>query len=178
MIQVVATLPNPDAIVRWLESTIRPCLTPDVSNYAKGRLRCWLGTEPTLTKPARLLPGTEVDPRVLNRLAELISWPFDFCLATYSGDEIGVGIKPHRDAYFARHEARSLHLSGECLWSYWRDRGGIELPHDELLLEPGQVIAFDCKRLHAAAPGPKRWNLNFWRRKMDGTEYADAKPMW
>jgi hypothetical protein len=65
MIALIRTL-DTAALLTWLERTIRPALKPDISNYAKGRLRCWLGTEPTLTSPTRLLRGLECPKRLLN----------------------------------------------------------------------------------------------------------------
>lgn len=158
---------RPDLVEKWLESTVRPALRPDVSNYAKGRLRCWLNNEPTLSSPTRILPGFEVRDEIISRLAELIEWDFDFCLVTYSGDETPIGISPHRDAAFANFDAMSLNVSGECRFDYWEDRGASKKtgPSHSLILTPGDVTAFNCKHLHAATPGPKRWNLNFWRAK-------------
>ena len=39
MIQSVRVVSDHAAITAWLERTVRPVLTPDVSNYATGRLR-------------------------------------------------------------------------------------------------------------------------------------------
>ncbi len=167
MITLVNTLANAEQITAWLERSIRPHLRTDVSSYARGRLRAWLGKEPTLTSPTRLLPGTPVDTRILHRLEELIGWRFDYCLATYSGDQNATGISPHRDASFADFEAYGLHLSGECRFDYWeaRDANANKPASTSLFLQPGQLLRFNCKHLHAATPGLQRWNLNFWRTK-------------
>lgn len=177
MIEVYREIPNPEKLARWLETTIRPALTPDVSNYAKGRLRVWLGPEPFLSNPKKTKPGLQVGEKFLARLEELIEWEFEFCLVTYSGDENPIGIDPHRDAGFADFEARSVHVSGECRFDYWMGResfgAGPNLKHytaedsptHSLLLQPGQVTKFNCKNLHAASPGVRRWNINFWRGK-------------
>jgi hypothetical protein len=189
MIEVIKTLPNPEKLAGWLEAVVRKALRPDVSNYAKGRLRAWLGDEPMLFAPFNTRPGLPVAIQVADRLKELIEWEYDFCLVTYSGDETPIGIAPHMDAGYADFEAVSVHVSGECRFDYWQTRdtfgsgrvstpyvlnrttGVVELagkvapPSESVLLTPGVVTRFNCKSPHAATPGVKRWNLNFWRRK-------------
>jgi hypothetical protein len=122
MIQITKTLPNTDAIQRWLEAEIRKYLQKDVSNYAKGRLRTWLNIEPSLTSPTTTKQGTGVSDKIVNRLKDLICWDFDYALVTYSGDNKAIGIAPHRDASYADYEARALHISGECRFDYWMGR--------------------------------------------------------
>lgn len=178
MIEIAKTLANPEKIQVWLESVVRPKLTADVSNYAKGRQRVWLNIEPTLTTPTRLIQSKlQVSDKLITRLQELIEWPFDFCLVTYSGDETAVGITAHRDAGYADYEAFGLHVSGEAIFDYWCGREtfgygptvteftATDEPTHSLVLQPGQVVRFNCKNLHACSPGTRRWNLNFWKRK-------------
>lgn len=177
MLQVCHTIANADKLAAWLESFVRPHLTADVSSYARGRQRAWLGVEPSLSATGRERTGVTVDAKILARLAELLEWDFDFCLVTYSGDTQAVGIGPHRDAGYADFEARGIHLTGECLFSHWQDYEGLGRsrrlanstgevePTTQLVMQPGQVIAFNCKDLHAATPGERRWGMNFWRRK-------------
>lgn len=178
MIEIVKNVDG-SRVVTWLETNIKPKLTPDVSNYARGRQRAWLGIEPTLTSPTRHLQGVAVATEYLDRLANLIGWRFDYCLATYSGDgEEGVGITPHRDASYADYEAWGWNLCGTAEMRYWMGRECFgrgptvkehdprqDPPTDVLQLQPGDVLRFNCKNLHAAYPSPRRWNLNFWRRK-------------
>jgi hypothetical protein len=197
-VEVYKTIPNPDRLAAWLESVVRPALSPDVSKYARGRLRVWLGDEPNLFAPFDTRPGLAVSERVLARLKELVEWDFDFCLATYSGDERAVGIAPHMDAGYADFEARSVHVSGECLFNYWENRatlgagkvtGGFHLdrttyevlkdgkpaaPTHPLVLVPGNVTRFNCKDPHSASPGARRWNLNFWRKKPSAKKPVEA----
>lgn len=178
MIEIAKTLANPEKLAAWLEQVVRPHLTPDVSNYARGRLRCWFRTEPPLSPTRPFLPGLPVDDQVWSRLAELVEWDFDYALVTYSGDERAAGIRPHRDASYADYEARAIHISGECRFDYWMGREafgcaaskrehlpGRDPPTHQLLLSPGDVVRFNCKNLHAATPGVRRWNLNLWRQK-------------
>lgn len=182
MIEIAKQVPNISKVEDWLNSYIRHYLKPDVSSYAKGRLRTWLQKEPTLTSPTRILTGTPVDDRILDRLRDLIGFPFDFCLVTYSGDDTPIGISPHRDASYADFEAYALHVSGECRFDYWQGRKAFgkapnerefdpksEAPTDSLLLSPGDVVHFNCKNVHAASPGVKRWNINFWKAKPNAT---------
>ncbi len=190
MIEICGQLANVDRLAAWLEKIVRPALRPDVSNYAKGRLRVWLGEEPMLVAPFNTRPGLAVAENVVTRLKELVEWDYDFCLVTYSGDRTAVGITPHMDAGYADFEARSIHVTGECRFDYWCNResfgkgpkiGGFDLdrqtyqvldrlgeeaePTHALNLAPGSIVRFNCKDPHAATPGLKRWNLNFWRRK-------------
>jgi hypothetical protein len=175
MISTIRTLET-GGILTWLERTIRPALTKDISNYAKGRLRCWIGVEPSLSSPTKLFQGFEA-PKALTRLEELIEWKFDYCLATYSGDEEPIGISAHRDASYANYEAYSLNITGEAQFDYWEERESFGYskavrilapesePTDSLILTGGKLFHFNCKNRHAATPGPKRWSLNFWRAK-------------
>lgn len=145
-------------LAQWLE-TLKPRLKPDVSVYAKGRLRCWLGVEPSLTRVVTERPGVEVSPKIINRLTEIIEWRFDYCLVTFSA-EAAIGITPHRDASFADREARGLNVTGYCQFSY--SSPGVT---ETVMLEPGDLIKFDCKNVHGAVPNSNRWGMNFWRKK-------------
>ncbi len=177
MIEVVKQCDG-SRVVAWLNEKIRPLLSRDVSNYAKGRLRTWLGTEPTLTSPTRLLKGSPIPDSHLQRLRDLVGWQFAYCLVTYSGDDsIGIGIDPHRDASYADYEAWGWSLSGQCQFRYWEGRQSFgyspelvkytanDPPTHEIVIEAGDIVRFNCKNLHSANPSPGRWNLNFWRAK-------------
>lgn len=178
MIEIARKIPNPENIEQWLLAHVKAHLRPDVSNYAKDRLRKWLRIEPPLSPSRPYLPGLPVQDAVWDRLKELIEWDFDYCLVTYSGDEKAIGIDPHRDAGYADYEAYGLHICGECRFDYWMGRptfgyGPSSQEHDprkddpthSLVLVPGDLVRFNCKNLHSAAPGVKRWNLNFWKKK-------------
>lgn len=131
MIEVVRSVP-PEKVVKWLEDKIKPALTPDVSNYAKGRLR------------------------------DLIGWDWEYCLVTYSGErDEGISISPHRDASYADYEAWGWHLSGTAEFQYWEGRHAfgyapnsqefdpkVDPPTHTLSLKPGDVLRFNCKNLH------------------------------
>lgn len=174
MIEVVRQV-DPGPIQAWLETYIRPSLTPDVSNYAKGRLRCWLGWEPMLYAPFTSKPAVPTRDETWLWLQDALSIRFDYCLVTWSGPD-ATGILPHRDAGYADYEAWGWHVNGDCRFDYWNDRQSFyaamssgEAPSDgppthQLGLRPGDLVRFNCKNTHAATPSVGRWNLNFWRR--------------
>lgn len=176
MIEYLTTV-NPDSTLEWLEKAVRPQLTPDVSSYAKGRLRVWLEVEPMLYPPFKTKLALQ-DLTAFLQLQKLIDWSFDYCLITFSGDAEPVGIKPHRDAGYANYEARSLNVSGTCRFDYWNERNAVgfapstheynplvDAPTHSITLQPGDVYRFNCKNLHSASPSPSRWCMNFWKRK-------------
>jgi hypothetical protein len=162
-------------MVTWLERDIKPFLTNDVSSYARGRARAWLGTEPMLFAPFKDVPAVQVHSTILPRLREIIDWDFHYCLVTFSGER-ATGISPHRDAGYADYEAYGLNIIGDCTFSYWNDRryfgqgpsSGLapatSPPTDVLKLQEGHIFHFNCKNLHSAEPSPNRWGMNFWRR--------------
>lgn len=126
MIEIYNSIPEHRraALEHWLRDQVRPHLKPDVSGYARGRLRAWLEVEPSLTNPVTHRPGLPVGSSTdglaacrflqlkrrqspgftLDALATLIDWRFDYCLVTFSGDEQPIGITPHRDARYADFE--------------------------------------------------------------------------
>lgn len=180
MIEVYNSIPEHRraALEHWLRDQVRPHLKPDVSGYARGRLRAWLEVEPSLTNPVTHRPGLPVGSSTLNALATLIDWRFDYCLVTFSGDEQPIGITPHRDARYADFEARGLNVCGSCVFDYWEGRRSFgrgpahkeydpktDAPTSRLQLKPGDCLRFNCKNLHAASPSADRWALNFWRRQ-------------
>lgn len=176
MIEVISGIET-IAIEKWLVKSITPHLRPDVSNYAKGRMRAWLRTEPPLSTKQQTKSGIEVSDKIWNRLQEIINWSFDYCLVTYSGNEVAIGISPHRDSSFAAYEAMGLNVSGTCRFSYWNERNGFDAtkptnkfpvegpPSHVVELKPGDLVRFNCKNVHAAEPSTNRWNMNFWKRK-------------
>ena len=162
-------------LTAWLEQYVKPRLGSDISGYARGRRRAWLGIEPALTDSYKAKPGLPLTTAIQERLTELISWHFDYALVTYS-DEQAIGITPHRDAKYADYEARGLNVSGTCQFDYWNGRQGfgrspnkqefnpkVDPPTHSYQLVPGSVVRFNCKNLHAATPSACRWNINFWR---------------
>lgn len=162
-------------IAVWCCRYLRPYLTPDVSNYARGRQRCWLGDEPPLGKGSSK-PGVPVDDATWSVLERWIEWRFDYCLVTFSGND-GIGILPHRDASFANYEGVGWNLSGQCCFRYWEERisfgrslavrrfGPDDPPTCTVEMVPGTLVRFNTKNLHSASPTDSRWGMNFWRAK-------------
>jgi hypothetical protein len=164
--KLTKTWTSANLLEKYLEDTCKSSLLPDVSNYAKGRLRLWLNKEPMLFSPFDIKPGFQVKDKIILRLQEIIEWDFDYALVTYSGDTNPIGIGPHRDAGYAAYEAMSINVSGECEFKFWpiRDSKGQDEPIITIL-KPGDVTSFNCKHLHSANPTVKRWNINFWKKK-------------
>lgn len=153
---------DPTMVVPWLEARVRPFLKPDVSNYAKGRMRAWIGTEPSLHRAFPPKPGIDVSDEEWAWLQGLLAFPFDYALVTWSGAE-ATGILPHRDAGYAAPVALGWNLSGTCRFDYFEEETGS--PSHSLALMAGDVIRFDCKKRHAAQPSANRWGMNLWRAK-------------
>lgn len=177
MIELLRTV-DTSRLETWLNNNLRSKLTADKSNYAKGRLKAWLRTEPMLFAPFNTVPGVECSDKVIERLAEIIQWQFDFVLVTFSGDS-ATGITPHRDAGFADYETYGLNINGSTQFDYWCTKESFgyaketvklnaktDEPTHELQLQPGQVFRFNCKNEHSATPSAGRWGMNFWRRKI------------
>lgn len=160
----------------YLETHLKSHLTPDVSNYAKGRLRAWIGTEPPLYRGGEFKPGIHM-PKFFERAQELLNWQFDYMLVTYSGEVSPVGITPHRDAGTLSYEAFGLGLVGKATFSYWAERATFvpgravnpmkpEDPPTRILeMVPGTLVRFNSKCLHSAVPEKGRWAANFWKKK-------------
>lgn len=60
-------------ILSWITKEIKPKLVPDVSNYAKGRMRAWLRIEPPLSPTQGHKSGIEVSDAIWDRLQEIIN---------------------------------------------------------------------------------------------------------
>lgn len=153
---------DPAPTVQWLETHVRPHLRPDVSTYATGRMRAWLGIEPALHRAFRSQPGVDVDDAMWEQLQQHLNFRFDYALVTWSGE--GRGITAHRDAGYAATEAVGWNLTGSCVFRYFDDETG--MPTHVLQLQPGDVIRFDCKKRHAAEPSAGRWAMNFWKARL------------
>lgn len=152
--------------------------TPDVSSYAKGRLRCWLPVEPPLGPTRPWLHGHQSPDA-----AALFDWATsvihehghrefmpDVMLVTDAGPT-AVGITPHRDASYASYEAWGINLQGDGVFSYtegypeyrW-SRTPVRNPRTvQLSLTTGSVVRFNCKNLHAATSSVGRLSLQIWR---------------
>ena len=155
-------------------------LYPDVSNYAKGRKRFWIGTEyPLSLKYQQFRTGVR-DKRLeqwLKRLWEQsgLSGKPEAALAIY-GD---VPIEYHPDAPSAAPEAIQVNLGGttfihDTVPAGPSNRNGrIYTPTApiEHTLDKGEVTRFNCKHVHCTvAPQPDRWSIIVWSISNYGRE--------
>lgn len=159
-------------VIRHLDS-LNGHLYPDVSNYAKGRKRFWIGTEyPLSLKYQQFRPGVR-DKRLEQWLKAIweqsgLSGKPEAALAIY-GD---VPIEYHPDAPCAAPEAIQVNLGGttfihDTVPAGPSNRNGrIYTPTApiEHTLDRGEVTRFNCKHVHAtAAPQPDRWSIIVWQ---------------
>lgn len=161
-----------EAILTHLE-TMKSELDNDVSRYAKGRQRFWLGTEWNLKDKT-----FETSGKWNSQLWELCNRVYpdvDMALITYSGDEGAAGIDMHRDDSYADFEARSISIEtikgAYTDWSMkqsypgmnWTSEQNKNAPQQDFSLPSGSIISFNCKNPHAASPGAGRWSINLWK---------------
>jgi hypothetical protein len=146
---------NKTDLRRWCEEKIS-ILTPDVSNYAKGRLRLWLFAEVDLRSGA--VREGYYDERIWN-FAQRVYPGCDIGLLTFNG-----GIKYHRDHNYATPNTRGINL-GSAIF-------GIKDPNEVLYqLKDGDIYEFNCKKEHAVlSHSPDRFSLTFWKMR---DKYAD-----
>ena len=156
------------AVAGHLDRHVAPHLTPDVSNYARGRQRAWLEIEAPLgpTQPWR--PGLASDRlwpwlvRVWRRFHPASEPALGLAIR---GD---VGIAWHRDAAYAKSDALIVNL-GPATFEIDAERDSANgRPGDPVSLDlrPGDVIAFDCKHQHRVVDAdPARWSIVLWRLK-------------
>ena len=173
MNQVIATIP-PLAVRTtraMIAAEIEPMMSADVSTYARGRRRAWLGPEPRLGArrgsnarqgyypgPWNTHPAIEAFCRYIWEEYLPDEPPLGPILVT-SGTQ---GISPHRDASYARPIALTINL-GDALWLHNRDRDSQARDGlTEMRLTGGEILAFDCKHIHACRPAADRLALHLW----------------
>lgn len=154
---------------RYCLENLVPKMVKDVSQYAPKRYRLWLLTEPYLGHQPRLSAAYRD-----GYLQDVITWLYPGCntaLISYHGQasnfDSNAQINHHRDAGFASASARLLNLGGTADFSYSPCRRNNDPQHcTSYQLNPGDLIEFDCKHLHActyATPG--RIGLIMWQLK-------------
>lgn len=176
-------------IVSFIESS-RNLLTADFSNYAKGRLRAWIGLEAPLSKSQQFRPAPFGYDSVLWK------WLQGFCQEHLNFDpEIGLlhvggadcsdpeerpengrngecGIAEHRDASYADYRAVGINLAGVAVFGYrpcyplhdrWSAEQDMAARIQHVRMVPGSCVVFNCKNPHFAQVGPNRWCVNAWR---------------
>ena len=154
-----------------IAAEIEPMMSADVSTYARGRRRAWLGPEPRLgaKRGSNAAQGYYPGPGNTHTAAEAFCrrvWqrflpeepPLGPILVT-SGTQ---GISPHRDASYARPIALTINL-GDALWLHNADRHSQARDGlTEIRLTGGEILAFDCKHIHACRPAPDRFAIHLW----------------
>lgn len=137
--------------------------TPDVSNYAKGRLRLWLNYEWDLKN--KVFKEAYKDTYLWNICKNFYA-ECDLALITIGN----IGINFHRDDSYAAFKAKTLNL-GKATWYYQYNYGeykwekvytGDQQIH-EFNLTGGELITFNCKNPHKAVPlEENRISINMW----------------
>jgi len=158
-------------IIAWLEEDIRPHLKPDVSRYARGRMRVWLGVEPPLDTPSNHSQPFRAglrSPEFANLIADIFhedvaassrfkDWQPETALVSVGGN-----IAAHRDATYADAWSLGINL-GRCVWSIASERHNAR-PDFHMNLSGGEVFMFNAKHVHAVSEAADdRWAINAWR---------------
>ena len=156
------------AVAAHLARHVAPHLTPDVSSYARGRQRAWLGIEAPLgpTQPWRPGLASERLWPWLTRVWQRFHPASDPAVGlAIHGD---TGIAWHRDAAYAKNDALIVNL-GPATFEIDAERdsaNGRPLDPVSLDLRPGDILAFDCKHQHRVVDAdPTRWSVVLWRLK-------------
>lgn len=188
MLTVIQAEISPE-VVSYVEAN-RDRLTKDVSNYAKGRMRAWIGLEAPLTE------RHDFQKAAFGYQDWLWGWLSEFCNQHLNFDpELGLihvggadcsdpeempingrggecGIRSHRDAGYADFKAVGINLSGTASFGYWphypdQDRWSKEQNNPAqpqiVQMQPGTCVVFNCKNPHFGQAGPNRWCINAWR---------------
>lgn len=177
MIEIVQTLDKQkhDYIISLLE-TIKHNLKEDVSNYAVGRKRLWLGLEWNLRDKVF---SEGFRHKELELFCKEIWKDVDVALITYSGELNLIGIKLHRDDTYADYLGYGVNLGNDCKFTYIQSYPGYKYSNNpmvppiehNLVLKPGDVFCFNTKNKHASYPNINRWSLNLWKSKVTLPQY-------
>jgi len=181
----------PDELIDYINQN-RNKLTADVSNYAKGRLRAWIGLEAPLTDKQTFEPAPfPFTDRLWNWLDKFCRTKLQFepeiALLHVGGADCSdpeetpldgnggeCGIKQHRDAGYADFRAVGINLIGEATFGYqalypdqdkWSKTWDKTAKLQIVKMTRGTCVAFNCKNPHFAQVGPNRWCINAWRIK-------------
>ena len=201
MITVVQTT-IPDQVIRHIESN-RGLLTRDVSNYAKGRMRAWIGLEAPLTdsqsfKAAPFKYGGTLWQWLHPYCIEHLDFEPEIALLHVGGADCSdpekdpddgrggeCGIQTHRDAGYADFRAVGINLIGEATFGYrdcygtqdrWVKEQNDSAPTQLVHMRRGTAVVFNCKNPHFASVGPNRWCINAWRiSRKRRDEYREAR---
>lgn len=181
MLEVVQTL-NSEQMeeLKTILNSLKDNLQPDVSNYAKGRMRFWIEHEWDLA--AKVFKPSLKHPRLWEICKDI--WPqAQLGLAAFGP----IGIKLHRDDSYAAFEAYTINLGYVDCWQYeriypeykWVPPNQTINPPEfiELSIKPGDVIRFNCKNRHSPVnPSNDRWSINLWKVSDKFMDAFDNQP--
>ena len=148
-------------------------LRPDVSNYANGRQRFWIGTEYPLSLKYQQFRSGVRDARLEKWIRSVweqsgLNGRPESALAIFGH----IPIEFHPDAPCAAPKAVQINLGGttfihDSVPATNANRNGrIYTPTApiEHTLDKGEVTRFNCKHVHATvAPQPDRWSIIVWQ---------------
>jgi len=148
-------------------------LYPDVSNYAKGRERFWIGTEYPLSLKYQQFRSGVRDKRLEQWIRTIwkqsgLGGRPEAALAIYGK----VPIEWHPDAPCAAANSIQINLGGtvfaiDSVPAGPDNRNGrIYTPTaaTEYTLDRGEVTRFNCKHVHCTIdPEPDRWSIIVWQ---------------
>lgn len=157
-IKLVGRVSRVEELRLWCRERIHE-MTPDVSNYAKGRYRLWLFNECNL-KTGEIVKGYYDD-----RIYEFSQRVYPGCnigLLTFGGKSENISsdgrIQQHRDHSYAMPIAKNVNL-GSAMFGYG------DINHKQYQLNDGDIIEFNCKVLHSVSEilSEERFSLVFWK---------------
>lgn len=165
-------------------------LTPDLSNYAKGRKRTWIGCEAPLTdkqsfKKVKHDYNSELWILLKDFSQKELGFTPEIALLHMGGADCSdpeenpidgrggeCGIKSHRDAAYADYKAIGINLSGKAVFGYrdcygsqdsWQGKQNMNAEMQTVPMSPGTSVIFNCKNPHFGQAGPNRLCINAWR---------------
>jgi hypothetical protein len=141
--------------------SIKPYMTSDNSNYAKGRKRLWLFHECNL-RNTELIRGFGIFDNRLRNFCQRVFPGCNIGLISYGGEGSTGTIDWHRDHTYSQPIARTINL-GESTFGYDLNREGGD--RRELKLRDGEIIEFNCKHPHAllSIDSKERFGINLWK---------------
>jgi hypothetical protein len=172
MLKIIQKIkPKTAALIRSDLAELDKYLTPDVSNYAKGRTRLWIKWQYDLRNKT-IRPAIQPSDRL---------WTYcqNICQIAGFQPDLGLiakgktGIALHRDAGYAMPLAVSIQI-GRAEWTYdcqypgweWQPSHKCSSSNPQIILLEDCAVAFNCKNPHSANPTDEnRYSINLWQLK-------------
>lgn len=158
---------DPDRVKRVIEhitTHLLPLATAERAKCAKGRLNLWLQAEPNYQSKKYI--NAHNDPKL-----------WQFCQRIWSNADLAqvywasnnIGINWHRDAAYAKADARIINLGEVCLQTKLKDGNLVSLE-----LTGGEVVQFNSKLIHRAIPRrDDRIGIGLWSAAIPLTDKAN-----